>query len=62
MSDQEGNPMAFAAAIATAAAGTDDIEILSSDAVNPPGLPFSDGVRIGRLVILSGMLGSGRTP
>jgi 2-iminobutanoate/2-iminopropanoate deaminase len=57
MSDQEGTPMAFAAAMATAAAGTDDIEILRSDAVNPPGLPFSDGVRIGRLVIMSGMLG-----
>ena len=40
-----------------AAAGSDDVEILRSDAVNPPGLPFSDGVRIGRLVILSGMLG-----
>ena len=35
----------------------DDIEILRSDAVNPPGLPFSDGVRIGGLVIMSGMLG-----
>lgn len=57
MSDQEGNPMAFATAMATAAAGSDDIEILRSDAVNPPGLPFSDGVRIGRLVIMSGMLG-----
>ncbi len=58
MSDQEGSPMAFAAAMATAAAGiNDDVEILRSDAVNPPGLPFSDGVRIGRLVIMSGMLG-----
>lgn len=57
MSDQEGNPMAFATAMATAAVGSDDIEILRSDTVNPPGLPFSDGVRIGRLVIMSGMLG-----
>jgi reactive intermediate/imine deaminase len=45
------------AALLAAAAGSDDVEILRSDAVNPPGLPFSDGVRIGRLVILSGMLG-----
>jgi reactive intermediate/imine deaminase len=45
------------AALLAAAASSDDVEILRSDAVNPPGLPFSDGVRIGRLVILSGMLG-----
>ena len=57
MNDNEQNKMAFGAAVMAAATGTDDIEILRSDAVNPPGLPFSDGVRIGRLVILSGMLG-----
>jgi reactive intermediate/imine deaminase len=44
-------------AFLAAAAGSDDVEILQSDAVNPAGLPFSDGVRIGRLVILSGILG-----
>ena len=47
----------FGAAVMAAAASTGEIEILQSQAVNPPGLPFSDGVRIGRLVIMSGMLG-----
>ncbi len=47
----------FGAAVIAAAASADEIEILQSQAVNPPGLPFSDGVRIGRLVIMSGMLG-----
>jgi reactive intermediate/imine deaminase len=34
-----------------------DVEFLKSGAVLPPGLPFSDGVRVGNLVILSGQLG-----
>lgn len=46
------DPAAFAAAIVTG-----DIVPLASDAVLPPGLPFSDGVRVGRLVILSGQIG-----
>ncbi len=47
----------FSAAVLAASAGAADVEILRSGAVNPPDLPFSDGVRVGRLVILSGMLG-----
>lgn len=35
----------------------DDIEFLKSSAVLPPELPFSDGVRVGNLVILSGQIG-----
>lgn len=54
--NEVGSTGAGAAAMA-AAASSGDVEILRSEAVNPPGLPFSDGVRIGRLVILSGMLG-----
>jgi 2-iminobutanoate/2-iminopropanoate deaminase len=53
----EDAPTSFGAAVVAAAAGAGDIEILQSQAVNPPGLPFSDGVRVGRLVIMSGMLG-----
>src|SRR3982750_1987981 len=34
-----------------------DIEFLKSNAVLPPELPFSDGVRVGNLVILSGQIG-----
>lgn len=34
-----------------------DIEFLQSNAVLPPELPFSDGVRVGSLVILSGQIG-----
>lgn len=34
-----------------------DIEFLQSDAVLPTELPFSDGVRVGNLIILSGQLG-----
>ena len=56
MSDNARTP-SLGAAMMAAAASTDEIEILRSDAVNPSGLPFSDGVRIGRLVIMSGMLG-----
>ncbi len=44
-------------ALIEAAAGAADVEVLRSDVVMPPGLPFSDGVRVGRLVILSGQLG-----
>src|SRR5262249_6001438 len=36
------------------AVGAADVEVLRSDVVMPPGLPFSDGVRVGNLVILSG--------
>ncbi len=35
----------------------DDVEFLKSNAVLPPELPFSDGVRVGGLVILSGQIG-----
>src|SRR5215831_13365616 len=45
------------AAVVAAAAGAADVEVLHSDVVMPPGLPFSDGVRVGNLVILSGQLG-----
>ena len=34
-----------------------DVEFLRSDAVLSGDLPFSDGVRVGRLVMLSGQLG-----
>ncbi len=34
-----------------------DIEYLRSNAVLPPELPFSDGVRVGDLIILSGQVG-----
>jgi reactive intermediate/imine deaminase len=34
-----------------------DIEFLQSNAVLPSELPFSDGVRVGNLVILSGQIG-----
>jgi len=37
--------------------GKDDIEFLKSNAVLPASLPFSDGVRVGNLVILSGQIG-----
>jgi reactive intermediate/imine deaminase len=57
MVDRERESFSAAVAAAAAAAGSAEVEILRSDAVNPPGLPFSDGVRIGNLVILSGMLG-----
>ena len=43
--------------VLAAAIGTGDVVPLASDAVLPPGLPFSDGVRVGRLVILSGQIG-----
>ena len=33
------------------------VEFLKSNAVLPPELPFSDGVRVGGLVILSGQIG-----
>jgi reactive intermediate/imine deaminase len=36
---------------------SDDVEFLRSEAVLPPRLPFSDGVRVGNLVILSGQIG-----
>jgi reactive intermediate/imine deaminase len=48
---------AFGAAIVEAAGAAGDIEVLRSDAVLPEGLPFSDGVRVGRLVLLSGQIG-----
>jgi 2-iminobutanoate/2-iminopropanoate deaminase len=48
-------PRSFSAAIVEA--GAADVEVLHSDVVMPPGLPFSDGVRVGDLVILSGQLG-----
>ena len=35
-----------------------DVEVLRSNAVNPPGLPFPDGVRVGELVFLSGQIGN----
>ena len=53
----EKHPKAFGAAVVEAAGSAGDVEVLQSDAVLPPGLPFSDGVRIGRLVILSGQIG-----
>jgi reactive intermediate/imine deaminase len=56
MSDENNGRDPFAAVIA-AAGGTGDVEVLHSDAVMPPELPFSDGVRIGRFVILSGQIG-----
>jgi len=34
-----------------------DIEVLRSNAVNPPGLPFPDGVRVGEFVFMSGQIG-----
>jgi reactive intermediate/imine deaminase len=37
--------------------GASDIEFLHSGAVLSAGLPFSDGVRVGSLVMLSGQLG-----
>ena len=37
--------------------GKDDIEFLKSNAVLPASLLFSDGVRVGNLVILSGQIG-----
>jgi 2-iminobutanoate/2-iminopropanoate deaminase len=37
---------------------TPDVEVLRSNAVNPPGLPFPDGVRVGELVFLSGQIGN----
>lgn len=33
------------------------VEVLRSRAVNPPGLPFPDGVRVGDFVFLSGQIG-----
>jgi hypothetical protein len=54
MSDERPDPKVTGAATIEAAGGAAEVEVLQSDAVLPPGLPFSDGVRIGRLVILSG--------
>lgn len=34
------------------------VEVLRSDTVNPPGLPFPDGVRVGEFVFLSGQIGN----
>lgn len=34
------------------------VEVLRSQTVNPPGLPFPDGVRVGDLVFLSGQIGN----
>jgi 2-iminobutanoate/2-iminopropanoate deaminase len=34
-----------------------EVEVLRSNAVLPPGLPFPDGVRIDNFVILSGQIG-----
>jgi reactive intermediate/imine deaminase len=39
------------------AVSTPELEFLTSRAVLPEGLPFSDGVRVGSLVILSGQIG-----
>jgi len=50
-------PDSFSAAIVEAATGADDVEVLRSNAVLPAGLPFSDGVRVGRFIILSGQVG-----
>src|SRR5262249_30286657 len=55
MTDKRADP--FSAAIVEAAASAADVEALRSDAALPPGLPFSDGVRVGRFVILSGQVG-----
>jgi 2-iminobutanoate/2-iminopropanoate deaminase len=57
MSQETPHPGPFGAAILEAAGGAADVEVLQSNAVLPPGLPFSDGVRVGRLVILSGQIG-----
>jgi 2-iminobutanoate/2-iminopropanoate deaminase len=37
---------------------TPQVEVLRSNTVNPPGLPFPDGVRVGELVFLSGQIGN----
>jgi 2-iminobutanoate/2-iminopropanoate deaminase len=50
-------PDSFSTAIIEAAAAVSDVEVLRSDAVLPEGLPFSDGVRVGRFIILSGQVG-----
>src|SRR5262249_44080336 len=55
MREKRADP--FSAAIVEAAASAADVEALRSDAALPPGLPFSDGVRVGRFVILSGQVG-----
>jgi reactive intermediate/imine deaminase len=47
----------LAATLVEAAGPHADVEFLRSDAVLPGELPFSDGVRVGRLVMLSGQLG-----
>jgi reactive intermediate/imine deaminase len=36
---------------------TPKVAVLRSRTVNPPGLPFPDGVRVGDFVILSGQIG-----
>jgi reactive intermediate/imine deaminase len=48
---------AIGSALIEAAGGSGDVEVLQSNAVLPDGLPFSDGVRVGRLVLLSGQVG-----
>jgi 2-iminobutanoate/2-iminopropanoate deaminase len=54
MSDARATPTQVSAVAASAGA---DVEVLRSNAVLPPELPFSDGVRIGQLVMLSGQIG-----
>jgi 2-iminobutanoate/2-iminopropanoate deaminase len=34
------------------------VEVLRSNTVNPPGLPFPDGVRVGDFVFMSGQIGN----
>jgi reactive intermediate/imine deaminase len=50
-------PKSLAATLVEAAGPDADVEFLRSDAVLSGDLPFSDGVRVGRLVMLSGQLG-----
>lgn len=55
MIEDRSKPSSSAGAIMHA--GANDVEFLRSDSVLPDGLPFSDGVRIGNLVVLSGQIG-----
>ncbi len=50
-------PATQSAASQTPSAPADSVEYLNSDAA-PPGLPFSEAVRVGDLVLLSGQIGT----
>ena len=47
----------FAASEQVFAAGTDAVEFLNSGKVLPTNLPFSEAVRVGRMLFLSGQIG-----